>query len=97
MKLTTSIYRITDMGNKVKLKQIIGAVYTNPMYIISGIINMSNLVSYVDMVNDNDAIAALKYTYKGISGSIIPSIDGSTNLYIVCTELPSSPNPDIPL
>ena len=67
-KLTKGIYRITDLGKKVKLKQIISAVYTSPMYIINGIINMSNLVSYVDMVSDNDAIAALKFTYKGISG-----------------------------
>jgi hypothetical protein len=29
---------------------------------------MSNLISYRDLVNDNDATAALKYTYKGISG-----------------------------
>ena len=68
MKLTKGIYRITDQGKKVKLKQIISAVYTNPMYIINGIINMSNLVSYVDMVHDNDAFSALKFTYKGISG-----------------------------
>jgi hypothetical protein len=32
------------------------------------IVTMSNLISYVDLVNDNDATAALKYTYKGISG-----------------------------
>ena len=67
-RLTTSIYRITDLGKKVKLKNIVSAVYTAPMYIINGIIKMSNLVSYVDMVNDNDAITALKFTYKGISG-----------------------------
>ena len=29
---------------------------------------MTNLISYRDLVNDNDATAALKYTYKGISG-----------------------------
>ena len=29
---------------------------------------MSNLVSYRDLVNDMDAMVALKYTYKGISG-----------------------------
>lgn len=68
MKIARGIHRITDMGKKVKLKNIISAIYTHPMYIISNIINMSNLVSYVDMVNDNDAITALKCTYKGISG-----------------------------
>ena len=29
---------------------------------------MSNLVSYADNVNDNDAIQVLKYSYKGIAG-----------------------------
>lgn len=68
MKLSRGIRRISDLGKKVKLKNIVSAIYTRPMYIISTIINMSNLVSYVDMVNDNDAMTALKCTYKGISG-----------------------------
>lgn len=68
MKLTKGIHRISDLGKKVKLKQIVSAVYTQPQYIISKIILMSNLVSYVDLVNDNDATQVLKCTYKGISG-----------------------------
>ena len=68
MKLSRGIRRISDLGKKVKLKNIVSAIYTRPMYIISQIINMSNLVSYVDTVNDNDAMTALKCTYKGISG-----------------------------
>jgi hypothetical protein len=68
MKLTRGIHRISDLGKKVKLKQIISAVYTQPQYIVSKIILMSNLVSYVDLVNDNDATQVLKCTYKGISG-----------------------------
>lgn len=72
LKQSAGIRRICDMGRKVKLKNIVSAVYMSPMYVISNIINMSNLISYVDMVNDNDAITALKCTYKGISG-----LDGS--------------------
>lgn len=68
MKLTKGIHRISDLGKKVKLKQIVAAVYTQPQFIISKIILMSNLISYVDLVNDNDATQILKWTYKGISG-----------------------------
>ena len=69
-KLSRSIIRISDLGSKVTLKKIAQAVYTNPMFIISNIssANMSNLVSYNDLVNDLDSLSALKYTYKGISG-----------------------------
>ena len=68
IKLSGGIRRISDMGKGVTLKSIIKSIYTAPMYIINQIINMSNLVSYRDLVNDNDATLALKYTYKGISG-----------------------------
>ena len=67
-KISKGVHRISDLGKKVRMKNIISAISTNPMYIISTIIGMSNLISYVDMVNDNDATSALKCTYKGISG-----------------------------
>ena len=68
MKLTRGIHRISDMGKKVKIQQIVGAVYTAPNFLISKIILESNLISYVDLVNDNDATQVLKWTYKGLSG-----------------------------
>lgn len=67
-KLNKGMYRISDLGRKVTLKKVIQAIYTNPMFILNNISSQSNLVSYRDMVNDNDATVALKYTYKGISG-----------------------------
>ena len=67
-KLNKGLYRISDMGSKVTLKKVIQAIYTQPMYIINNISTMSNLVAYRDMVNDNDATVALKFSYKGISG-----------------------------
>lgn len=67
-KLSKGLYRISDMGSRVTLKKVIQAIYTQPMYILNTISTMSNLVAYRDMVNDNDATVALKYTYKGISG-----------------------------
>lgn len=68
MKKNSGIHRITDMGRRVTLQKVKQAVYTAPMYIINSLTTMSNLISYREMVNDNDAISALKYTYKGISG-----------------------------
>ena len=67
-KLSTGIHRISDMGKRVTLKSVKRAIYTTPMYIIKIINGESNLVDYVDMVNDNDATTALKFTYKGIGG-----------------------------
>lgn len=67
-KLSKGIYRISDQGSRVTLRKVIQAIYTQPLYILNNISTMSNLVAYRDMVNDNDATVALKYTYKGISG-----------------------------
>lgn len=67
-KFSKGIHRISDYGKRVTLTGVIKAIRTDPMYVVNNIINMSNLVSYVDLVNDNDATLALKYTYKGISG-----------------------------
>lgn len=66
-KLTRGLYRVTDMGKNVTMNKIIGAIYTNPMYLLSAITGYK-LLGYRDMVNDNDALSALSYTYKGISG-----------------------------
>lgn len=69
-KLNTGIHRISDLGKKVTLKKIEQAIYTHPFYILNSIStpSMSNLITYRDLVNDNDATQAIKYTYKGISG-----------------------------
>lgn len=69
-KLNQGMYRVSDMGKRVTLNKVIQAVYTTPFYILNNLsnANMSNLVSYRDLVNDGDAISALKFTYKGISG-----------------------------
>ena len=67
-KLNKGIHRISDLGSRVTLKNVIQAIYTGPMYIINSISTMSNLLSYRDLVNDLDSLTALKYTYKGISG-----------------------------
>ncbi len=78
MKLTPGIYRISDLGKRAKLEHIKKALNTAPMYLISAIVRC-NLVNYRNMVNDMDAMTALKFTYKGIAGigeksNSVPSI-----------------------
>lgn len=67
-RLAKGIRSLSDAGKKVTLKQIVQRISTYPMFVIQQIIKQSNLVSYQDMVNDNDATTALKFTYKGIQG-----------------------------
>ena len=67
MKLSRGIYRISDKGKNVTFKDVVRVIDTSPTYILNNI-NATNLVDYVNLVNDNDAELALSYTYKGISG-----------------------------
>ena len=66
-RLATGIYRISDKGDKADLTTIKKAILIPPMYLINAI-SKCQLVNYKDCVNDLDAITALKYTYKGVSG-----------------------------
>ena len=66
-KLANGIYRISDKGDKADLSTIKKAIQISPMYLINSI-SKCQLVNYKDCVNDLDAITALKYTYKGVSG-----------------------------
>lgn len=69
MKISKGIYRISDKGRNVRYKDVVKVIDTPPNYILRNINTPAlNLVSYVDLVNDNDAELALSYTYKGISG-----------------------------
>lgn len=100
VKLSKGIYRISDEGKNIKLNQVKRAIVTTPMYIFS-VINKSKLINYVDLVNDNDAMTALAYTYKGISGlgdqagSAIPIIYRSVHpSHLGRTDLDSSSSSD---
>ena len=67
MKLAKGIYRVSDDGPKIQLSSIKKAINTAPEYLLKTI-TKDRLVNYRNSVNDLDALAALKYTYKGISG-----------------------------
>lgn len=66
-KLIKGIYRISDKGNKITLQSIEKSINIDPDYLIRQI-SRDKLTNPCNMANDNDAIAALKYTYKGIAG-----------------------------
>ena len=84
MKISKGIYRVSDMAKKASKDTIRKAISTVPMYLL-GAITKCKLVNYVNMVNDIDALTALKFTYKGISGlgesnnSSIPDIYRTLN------------------
>lgn len=67
MKLSKSIYWISSQGNRADINYIKKAIMTGPMYLL-GAITKCQLVNYRNMINDTDAITALKFTYKGIAG-----------------------------
>lgn len=67
MKISKGIYRISDKGNKVTLQNIEKAINTYPDFLLKAM-TKDSLINYRNAVNDLDAIAALKYTYKGVSG-----------------------------
>lgn len=66
-KLALGVYRISDNGNKITLKLIKKNLNIQPMYLLNEI-TKSEAVSYDNLVNDMDAIIALKHTCKGTAG-----------------------------
>ena len=78
MKISKNLYRISDKGKNVTFKDVLRVIDIPPNYILKNI-HTTNLVSYVDLVNDNDAELALSYTYKGISGLGNKGVSGPGN------------------
>ena len=66
-KIAKGIYRISDSGSDAKLETIRKAIVTSPDILLKAI-TKDSLVAYRNVVNDDDAIMALKFSYKGISG-----------------------------
>lgn len=67
MKVSKGIYRAADIQKKVTVNEIKRYIYVEPSFLISRIVK-DKLSGYRNGVNDNDAMVALKYSYKGISG-----------------------------
>lgn len=68
LKLNNSLFRISDVGKGITIKDITRAIYTSPMFLIQSILRNCKMIKTIEMVNANDAFAALSFTYKGISG-----------------------------
>lgn len=66
-KLSTGIYRVSDMGNRANIDTIKKVINIDPMFLLNAMTKCT-LINYRNMSNDMDAIMALKYTYKGIAG-----------------------------
>lgn len=67
MKVSKGIYRISDKGRNITIAKIKQAIYTHPLVLLNAITKCS-LVNYNNLVSDNDAINAIKFTFKGPSG-----------------------------
>ena len=66
IKIAKGIIRITDAGN-LSVDQIVKVINIYPDYLLKQI-TRDKLVNYKNLVNDADALYALKFTYKGVSG-----------------------------
>ena len=66
-KLSKAIYALSDLGDRVTLKQIRKRLAINPLYIIDELA-ICSLSNYHDMVSDVDAFVATKESNQGISG-----------------------------
>lgn len=99
-RLNTSLYSLSDLGKRVTMKRIKQRIYTQPMFLLHQVSKLDNLVEYRDLVNDMDAITALKWTYKGISGlgadgaSIQPIYKYIDPSYVGILDLDTSSNSD---
>lgn len=100
IKLSTSIYRISDIGKKANIDSIKKALRTHPMYLLNAITNC-RLVNYRNYVNDLDALVALKFTFKGIAGigeknNSMPNIYRAVSRYQLGITDPDSSSPGDP-
>ena len=66
MKLSRGIFRIADSGT-LSIDQIVKAINIYPEYLLKQI-TKDKLINYKNLVSDADALFALKFTYKGVSG-----------------------------
>lgn len=66
MKLSKGMIRITDTSN-MTIDQIVKVINIYPNYLLKQITS-DKLVNYKNLVSDADALYALKFTYKGVSG-----------------------------
>ena len=67
MRLSTGIHGISANGKRATVSTIRKRINIMPDYLLTQIAKCS-LINYRNSVNEDDAIASLKFSYKGISG-----------------------------
>lgn len=67
MKISSGLFRISDIGENIQISDIEKNIFTFPDYLIK-VITRDTLCNVIDTVNDLDAFTALKCSYKGVSG-----------------------------
>lgn len=67
IKFAGVIYKLSDLGKRINMETAIKYLDIKPMFLIDAI-SKCKLVNYRNLVNDQDGLTALKFTYKGISG-----------------------------
>lgn len=68
-KLARGIFRLSDKAENAKLSDVKRAIITPPMFLLNAMTSSRcQLVTYKGCANDLDALFALKFTYKGVSG-----------------------------
>lgn len=100
-KLASGIYRVSDIGNRANIASIRKVIDIDPMYLIKAL-TKCKLVNYKNMSNDMDALQALKFTYKGVSGigsngkgNSVPDIYRTTHVsHLGRIDMDSSSNSD---
>lgn len=66
-KLSKGIYALSDMGERVTLKDIKKRLSVEPLFIINEL-SKSSLSNFHDMVSDTDCFVATKESNQGVSG-----------------------------
>lgn len=66
-KLTKGIHLLSNAGKKIKVNTIKKHINIKPNFLITQL-TRTNLVKYINVVDDSDSFQALSYTFKGVQG-----------------------------
>lgn len=67
-KIAYSVRRIANLTSKISMKKLKQVVQIKHSFLIDQLKSRCTLINYNNMVNDDDSILGLSYSFKGISG-----------------------------
>lgn len=69
IKLSTSLYKLSEAGENVQIPDIVRRIHIFPDYLLKAMTNDDSVINIRNNVNDlDDSFLAIKYTFKGLSG-----------------------------